>query len=72
MVKRLQEKLKAYADEHQVIVRVEELRLHIRRARELASMRVHFFLQFQTRRDLSEHMKEAHEAIEKIRQRKAG
>ena len=65
-------KMKAYADEHQVIVRVEELRLHIRRARELASMRVHFFLQFQTRRDLSEHMKEAHEAIEKIRQRKAG
>ncbi len=64
-------RMKAYADEHQVIVRVEELRLHIRRARELASMRVHFFLQFQTERKLAEHLKEAHEAIEKIRERRA-
>lgn len=64
-------RMKAYADEHQVIVRVEELRLHIRRARELASMRVHFFFQFRTKRDLVEHMKEAQEAIEKTRQRKA-
>ena len=62
-------KLKAYSDEHQVIVRLEELRLHIRRRRELASMRVHFFLQLQTKLDLSVYLKEAQEAIEKIRHR---
>lgn len=60
-------KMKAYADEHQVIVRVEELRLHIRRKRELASMRVHFFFQFQTEGLLSDHLKEAREAVDKIR-----
>jgi len=60
-------KMKAYADEHQVIVRVEELRLHIRRKRELASMRVHFFLQFQTEGLLSDHLKDAREAVDKIR-----
>ena len=64
--------LKAYADEHQVIVRLEEFRLHIRRKRELASMRVHFFLQLQTRHDLSVYLKEAQGAIEKIRHRNAG
>ena len=37
--------------------------------KELASMRVHFFLQLQTRRDLSVYLKEAQEAIEKIRHR---
>ena len=65
-------KMKAYADEHQVIVRLEEFRLHIRRKRELASMRVHFFLQLQTRHDLSVYLKEAQGAIEKIRHRNAG
>ena len=62
-------KMKAYADEHQVVVRLEELRLHIRRRRELASMRVHFFLQLQTKLDLSVYLKEAQDAIEKIRHR---
>ena len=64
-------KMKAYADEHQVVVRLEEFRLHIRRKRELASMRVHFFLQLQTRHDLSDYLKEAQDAIEKIRHRNA-
>lgn len=66
-------RMKAYADEHQVIVRVEELRLHIRRKRELASMRVHFFLQFQAD-GLLDDLKEAQEAIERIRSthKKAG
>ena len=64
-------KMKAYADEHQVVARMEELHLHIRRKRELASMRVHFFLQLQTRLDLSVHLKEAQDAIEKIRHRNA-
>ena len=64
-------KMKAYADEHQVVVRVEELRLHIRRVRELASMRVHFFFQLRTKRDLYDLMKEAQEALEKIRHRNA-
>lgn len=32
-------------------------------------MRVHFFLQLQTRLDLSVHLKEAQDAIEKIRHR---
>ncbi|MBR0161690.1 MAG: putative ABC transporter permease [Oscillospiraceae bacterium] len=57
-------RMKAYADEHQVIVRVEELRLHIRRKRELASMRIHFFFQFQTERKFTDYLKDAHEAIE--------
>lgn len=35
--------------------------------KELASMRVHFFLQLQTKLDLSVHLKEAQDAIEKIR-----
>ena len=65
-------KMKAYADEHQVIVRLEELRLHIRRRRELASMRVHFFLQLQTKHDLSVYLKEAQDAIVKIRRRNTG
>ena len=63
-------KMKAYADEHQVIVRVEELRLHIRRKRELASMRVHFFLQFQTEGLLPDYLKDARNAFDKIRERR--
>ena len=48
----------------------ENLKAHIRSAQERASARVHFFFAFRSERPLAEHLREAHEAVEKIRQKR--
>lgn len=63
-------RLKAFADENGVIVKVENLKAHIHMAQERTSKRVHFFLAFRSDRPITEHLKEAQEAVEKIRQRR--
>lgn len=63
-------RVKAFADENGVIVKVENLKAHIHAAQERASARVHFFFAFRSERPLTEHLREAHEAVEKIRQKR--
>ena len=63
-------RIKAFAAENGVIVKVENLKAHIRSAQERASARVHFFFAFRSERPLAEHLREAHEAVEKIRQKR--
>ena len=66
-------RVKAFADANgvivKVIVKVENLKAHIQAAQERASTRVHFFFAFRSERPLVEHLREAHEAMEKIRQK---
>lgn len=56
--------MKAFAVEHRIIVRYEDVKLHIRRARERAGKRAYFLFAFHTDRSLAEHLKEAKEAWE--------
>ena len=63
-------RVKAFADENDVIVKVENLKAHIHAAQERASARVHFFFAFRSERPLAEHLREAHEAMEKIMQKR--
>lgn len=63
-------RLRRFAKENGVIVRYEDLKAHIRSARERASQRVYFFLAFQSDRPLAEHLREARQALEKIRERR--
>ena len=58
-------RVKAFADENGVIVKVENLKAHIHAAQERASARVHFFFAFRSERPLAEHLREAQEAMEK-------
>lgn len=60
-------RLKRFADENGVIVRYEDLKAHIRSARERASKRVYFFLAFQSDRPLVEHLHEMRQTLEEIR-----
>lgn len=60
-------RLKKFADENGVIVKYENLKAHIRHAQERASQKVHFLFAIHSDRAITEHLKEAHEAIEKIR-----
>ena len=53
-----------------LIVKVENLKAHIQAAQERASARVHFFFAFRSERPLVEHLREAHEAMEKIMQKR--
>ena len=62
-------RVKAFADENDVIVKVENLKAHIHAAQERASARVHFFFAFRSERPLAEHLREAYEAMEKIKQK---
>ena len=62
-------RVKAFADENDVIVKVENLKAHIHAAQERASARVHFFFAFRSERPLAEHLRDAHEAMEKIMQK---
>lgn len=57
-------RMKAFAEEHGVVVRYEELKLHIRRFRERAGQRAHFLFAFHTDLTLAEHLKAAKEAWE--------
>ncbi|MCR4962374.1 MAG: putative ABC transporter permease [Firmicutes bacterium] len=57
-------KMKAFADEHDVIVRYEELKTHIRQFRIRAGMRAYFMFAFRSDLPLIEHLKAAREVWE--------
>lgn len=60
-------KLKKYADENNVVVRWEHLKSEMRSAQERAAKRSNFIFAFRSDRSLTEHLREAHEALEEIR-----
>ncbi len=57
-------KLKAFAEDNDVIVKYEALKAHIRAAREKSSPKYHFFRPFHGERPLSEYLKEMQESLE--------
>lgn len=57
-------KLKAFAEDNDVIVRYEELKAHVRAARENSHVRLHFFRPFRGERPLAEYLKEMQEELE--------
>lgn len=63
-------KLKAFAEDNDVIVKFEALKTHIRRGREEASQKYQFFRPFRAERPLSEYLKEMQETLEKRIRRK--
>ena len=62
-------KLKAYADENDVVVKWEHLKAEIRSAQDRAAKRAYFVFAFRSDRALVEHLNEAHAALEQIRHR---
>ena len=62
--------MKHFAEEHGVIVKYENLKLHIRAAQRAAAQKVHFFFAFHSERPLAEHLLNAHEAVEMIRSKR--
>lgn len=63
-------KLKAFAEDNDVIVRYEQLKTHIRAAREKSHSKYHFFRPFRSERPLVEHLKEMQETFEQRIRRK--
>ncbi len=63
-------KLKAFAEDNDVIVRYEQLKTHIRAAREKSHAKYHFFRPFRSERPLAEHLKEMQETFEQRIRRK--
>lgn len=57
-------KLKAFAEDNDVIVRYEALKTHIRQRREETAQKYHFFRPFRTERPLTEHLREMQETLE--------
>ena len=57
-------RMKAFAEENDVVVKVEALKAHIRAARENSSAKYHFFRPFRTERPLIEYLKEMQENLE--------
>lgn len=57
-------KLKAFAEDNDVIVKYEALKAHIRATRERASAKYHFFRPFWVERPLIEYLKEMHGTLE--------
>ena len=62
-------RLKAFAEENQVIVRYEALKAHIQSAQRVAERRVHFFFSLRSELPLAEHLKNAKGALEEIGRR---
>ena len=58
-------KLKAFAEENNVVVRYEALKLNIRQNQERLKEKYHFFRPFQSRLPLGEHLKQMVENLEK-------
>lgn len=63
-------KLKAFAEDNDVIVKYETLKAHIRAARERSSAKYHFFRPFHGERPLGEYLKEMQESLEQRIRRK--
>ena len=61
-------KLKAFAEENDVVVRYETLKADIRRHYEKTAQKYHFFRPLHTERPLSEHLKEMRNTFEKRKQ----
>lgn len=61
-------KMKAFAEEHDIIVRYEDVKMHIRQFRERAGKRVWFIFAFYSDIPLAEHLKAAREAWEERRE----
>lgn len=61
--------LKTFAEENQVVVRYEALKAHIQNAQRAAQRRVHFFFSLRSELPLSEHLRNAKDALEEIRRR---
>lgn len=57
-------KLKAFAEDNDVIVKFEALKAHIRTARMETSQKYHFFRPFRAERPLGEYLKEMQEMLE--------
>ena len=62
-------RLKRFADEEQVVVKYENLKAHLHIARERAKLAPRFFFPFYTVRPLTEHLREAAEALEERREK---
>lgn len=63
-------KLKAFAEDNDVVVRYEALKTHIRTARLAGAEKYHFFRPFRAERPLSEYLKEMQETLEERIRRK--
>ena len=63
-------KLKAFADENDVVVRYEAVKLQIRQAQDKAKAKYHFFRPFDSETPLREHLKQMADTLEKRRPRK--
>lgn len=63
-------KLKAFAEENNVVVKYETLKTHIRKHYETTAQKYHFFRPLHTDRPLYEHLKEMRNTFEKIVKRK--
>ena len=57
-------KMKAFAEEHQIIIRYEDVKMHIRQFRERTGKRVWFIFAFYSDIPLAEHLKAAREEWE--------
>ena len=62
-------KLKAFAEENDVVIRYENLKAHIRANQERAQERIHFFMPFRSEHPLAEHLASARERMERLRHR---
>lgn len=64
-------KLRAFANEYDVVVRYEALKLHIRQAEDAAKHKYHFFRPFYSELPLREHLKQMADGLEKRKIKKA-
>lgn len=62
-------RLKHYADENEVVVKLENFKAHLHAAREQAHIHQQFFFPFRTVRPLREHLREAINAMEELGKR---
>ncbi len=62
-------RLKAFAEENEVVVKYEAAKAHMHAVRERLEMRQRFFFPFRTTKSLNEYLREAQEALETIRRR---
>lgn len=63
-------KLRTFAKENDIIIKYENLKAHIRKNHERFAKKTNFLLPFKSDIPLSEHLKNAHSAIEQIRARR--
>ena len=62
-------KLKTFAEEHEIVLKYESIKSHIRRSQQKKSLKYYFFAPFRSDRPLGEHLKEMYEALEAQRKK---